>query len=195
MRVIASDKVEVHLIRPRTGRRSVNSIYRSEFLLLRRSPHRRTLRGVWQPVTGGIERGETAWQAARREVSEETGLTPVRWWALEHLSIYYEPAADAFAVLPVFVAELAPGDTPTLSDEHDAWRFVGVAAAKRTVLWDAQRLAIDAVAREILSGRPAARVRDITALVAAAPAPRRARRPAPRRAAKRPTSPTRKRGS
>lgn len=129
---------------------------------------------MWQPVTGGIERGETAWQAALREVREETGLDPVRWWALEHLSFYYEPNADACVVLPVFAAELAGGAEPRLSDEHDAWVFTTAAAARRRVLWDAQRQAIDAVVREILSGRAAGRARDITALVSDA-GPRRVR--------------------
>ncbi|MFI5370946.1 MAG: NUDIX pyrophosphatase [Candidatus Eisenbacteria bacterium] len=174
MRLIASDKVEVHLVRPGGRRAPPSSLRNSRFLILRRSPDRRTLGGVWQPVTGGIERGETAWQAAAREVREETGLEPVRWWALEHLSFYYEPDTDACVVLPVFAAELAGGSRPRLSDEHDAWMFVSAASARRRVLWDAQRQAIDAVVREILSGRAGARARDITALVRGAqvrPAP------------------------
>ena len=66
--------IEVHLFR-RAGRRV-------EFLCLRRARTRR-LPGVWQPVTGKRRRGETAFAAARREVREETGLEPRRWWALE----------------------------------------------------------------------------------------------------------------
>jgi dihydroneopterin triphosphate diphosphatase len=165
MRVIPSEKIEVHLIRPAGRAGHGDRLRNSRFLLLRRSPDRRTLGGIWQPVTGGVERNETAWRAAAREVREETGLQPVCWWALEHLSIYYEAESDACVVLPVFAAELAAGATPRLSDEHDAWRFVTATEARRRVLWDAQRHAIDAVVREILSGRPAAQARDITALV------------------------------
>lgn len=32
----------------------------------------------WQSVTGSLERGETRWQAAARELVEETGLQPAR---------------------------------------------------------------------------------------------------------------------
>ena len=58
-------QIEVFLFR-RRGRRV-------EFLLIRRAPPR-SLAGVWQPVTGGIKKGEAAYRAAAREVLEETGL-------------------------------------------------------------------------------------------------------------------------
>jgi dATP pyrophosphohydrolase len=42
-----------------------------EYLLLKRTPERS---GFWQPVTGGVEEGETRKEALCREISEETGL-------------------------------------------------------------------------------------------------------------------------
>ena len=53
-------------------RRAENGV---EFLLLKRVASVR-LGGTWQAVHGRIEAGETAWQAALRELKEETGLTP-----------------------------------------------------------------------------------------------------------------------
>jgi 8-oxo-dGTP pyrophosphatase MutT (NUDIX family) len=44
------------------------------FLVLKTLPERG---GFWQPVTGGVESGESLEGAARREVQEETGLTRV----------------------------------------------------------------------------------------------------------------------
>ena len=75
MPAIRCSHVEVYLFRRRGGK--------VEFLTLRRSPNRRKLPGVWQPVTGKLERGERAWASAAREVLEETGLKPRRWWTLE----------------------------------------------------------------------------------------------------------------
>lgn len=159
-------QIEVHLFR-RRGRRA-------EFLLLRRSRDR-TLPGVWQPVTGGIERGEAAWQAAAREVLEETGLTPLRWWALEHLTLYYSPAKDAVLAVPVLAAEVAWTDPVHLSAEHDRYAFVSPAVAARRVLWGTQRAAQRAVRDEVLAGGPSAAAREVTERIAARP-PRPARK-------------------
>ncbi len=164
---ISCTQVEVHVFR-RRGKRL-------ETLLIRRSPER-SLAGVWQPVTGGIERGESAMQAAVREVREETGLRPIRWWALEQPASFYDIAADHVRIVPVFVAEVAWTDPVHLSHEHDRYAFMSLERARRTVLWATQRQAIDALVDEVLSGSPGGAAREITARVASA-SPRAGRRP------------------
>jgi dATP pyrophosphohydrolase len=154
---ISCTQVEVHVFR-RRGKRL-------EVLLLRRSPQR-SLAGVWQPITGGIERREPVIRAAVREVLEETGLTPIRWWALEHLAVFYDPGRDVVRVVPVFAAEVAWTDRVDLSDEHDRYAFVTLAEARRRVLWATQRSALAALKDEVLSGRPGADAREVTARIA-----------------------------
>lgn len=139
--------VEVHVFR-RTGRRAA-------FLCLRRAPGRR-LAGAWQPVTGGRRARETALAAARREVREETGLVPARWWALESPSLYWDAQADRAVVLPVFAAEVPAAARVRLSDEHDRAAFLPPAAAGRRYLWDSQRRALADVVRQVLAGGPLA---------------------------------------
>jgi 8-oxo-dGTP pyrophosphatase MutT (NUDIX family) len=157
MASVLTAQIEVHLFRRRRGR--------AEFLLLRRASDR-TLAGIWQPVTGGIETRETAWRAAAREVLEETGLRPIRWWALEHLTCYYDPARDAVRIVPVFAAEVAWTDTVALSHEHDRYAFVSPATVSRRVLWGTQRRAIAAVRDEVFAGGPGADAREITERIA-----------------------------
>jgi ADP-ribose pyrophosphatase YjhB (NUDIX family) len=150
-------------------------------------------------VTGGIERGESVLRAAAREVREETGLTPLRWWALEHLATFFDPAGDRIRVVPVFAAEVAWTDPVRLSEEHDRYAFVTRAVARRRVLWATQRRAIAALWEEVASGSAGSAARDVTARIAAfSPGPTaRARRRRPRAARtstkSRPPAPARRR--
>ena len=155
---VSCTQVEVHVFR-RRGKRL-------ELLLLRRASQR-SLPGVWQPVTGGIEQDEPVLRAAAREVLEETGLTPLRWWALEHLATFYDPGQDVVRVVPVLVAEVAWTDRVDLSAEHDRYAFVSLAQASRRVLWKTQRQAIQAIRDEVLSGVASGTARDVTARIAA----------------------------
>jgi 8-oxo-dGTP pyrophosphatase MutT (NUDIX family) len=149
---IRSRHVETYVFR-RRGRST-------QFLTLRRAPDRRILPGIWQPVTGTRRRNERAFAAARREVREETGLSPVRWWALETVTAYFDPAAEAFELLPLFAAEVPAGATPRLSSEHDEWAFVPAPVAARRFVWHSQRAALQAVRREVLDDPAGARARE-----------------------------------
>uniref|UniRef100_A0A832I217 NUDIX domain-containing protein n=1 Tax=Eiseniibacteriota bacterium TaxID=2212470 RepID=A0A832I217_UNCEI len=142
MRVPRVTHVEAYVFR-RRGRRV-------EFLCLRRSPGRR-LAGVWQPVTGKIERGERALEAAAREVREETGLDGLRWWALETVSLYFDAAAGAVVALPLFAAEAPQEARVARSREHDAHAWLSARAAGARFLWEAQRRGLEAVRREVLA--------------------------------------------
>jgi dATP pyrophosphohydrolase len=75
-----------------------------EFLLL----ERRRPPGFWQSVTGSLEWGETADDAARREVIEETGITQGFLRNLQWTQV--------FEILPSFGKTYAPGITTNL--EH-----------------------------------------------------------------------------
>ena len=118
-------------------------------LLLRRSEGE-SLAGVWQPVTGRIEPGERSVEAAVREVREETGLTPKRWWRLEHVTSYVHPVSDELRVVALFAAEVKARTRVTLSHEHDASRWATLAAAGKRVLWDTQRATLVALRRQVL---------------------------------------------
>ena len=140
MPALSFTHVEVYLFRRRPG---------PALLLLRRSPGRK-LPGVWQPVTGHLKRGERAITAARREVLEETGIAPVRWFSLESPTVHFDAVEDRARVLPVFAAEIPGRARVRLSREHDAWRYVPLRRAATVVLWDAQRAAIAALKSQIL---------------------------------------------
>jgi dihydroneopterin triphosphate diphosphatase len=160
-----STHIEAYVFRRRRGR--------VEFLCLRRASGR-ALPGVWQPVTGRIERRESALAAAVREVREETGLSPSRWWVLESPVVFYDPVADAIEALPLFAAEVPATARVILSSEHDAHAFLAPPAAGRRFLWDAQRIGLAAVRRTVLAGGALAAALEV-------PAPRSRPSPAPAR--------------
>jgi len=149
---VQQSHVEVYVFRRRGAR--------VEFLCLRRSAGG-ALPGAWQPITGKRRVGERAVAAAMRETFEETGLRPLRLWALETITAYFDPASDAVRLLPLFAAEIGARDPVRLSREHDAFRFLGSRAAGSRFLWEAQRRGLEAVRREVLARPGLARALEI----------------------------------
>ncbi len=123
------------------------------YLLLRRSPQER-YPGIWQGVAGAIEAGETAVQAALRELREETGREPRELYALDHVSVYYLHVSNEFIHVPAFAAEL---DHPEiqLSAEHDQYEWLSLGEAVHLASWNPYREALKSIP-ELLS-REAAR--------------------------------------
>jgi len=121
-----------------------------EFLLLKRSQGRR-LAKTWQAVHGRIEPGETAVQAALRELKEETALRPSGFWQLEFVNTFYLAAEDALLMCPCFAAEIDPATEIVLSDEHTAFRWEPSARAQEGYMWPGQRHAVHEIMAEIIT--------------------------------------------
>lgn len=126
----------------------------AEFLLLRRTVDQ-YMGGTWQPVYGSIDHGETAWQAALREMREETGLAPDRLYQASTVDSFYVAASDTVYHCPVFAAEV-PGDAEvTLNAEHDAFDWVHVDDVSGRLIWPGQRRAVAEIVEEIVRDGPA----------------------------------------
>lgn len=119
---------------------------RIEFLLLERRPGS-YLGGVWQGVQGKIEAGESAWQAALREMHEESGLRPRHLWQLQFVDTYYVARKDAVHFTPCFAAQVRADAEVRLSAEHTSYRWEPSETVESALLWPGQRSAI----REILA--------------------------------------------
>ncbi|MBL7979691.1 MAG: NUDIX pyrophosphatase [Bacteroidetes Order II. Incertae sedis bacterium] len=106
------------------------------FLLLRRAAG--TLyTGQWRMVGGKIQQDETAWQAALRELIEETSHPPRIFWALPSVNTFYSWTMDAVLLTPAFAAELE-GD-PILNHEHDHFGWFTAEEALRLLVWEEQK--------------------------------------------------------
>jgi 8-oxo-dGTP pyrophosphatase MutT (NUDIX family) len=115
-----------------------------QVLALRRAQGR-TRAGAWEIVHGTIEPGETPVQTSRRELKEETGLTPVSVYNLSRTEAFYQHDTDVLAVIPAFAVFVAADARVTIADEHDAHEWLTPADAKTRLAWPRERRALDDV--------------------------------------------------
>lgn len=128
----------------------------AQVLLLRRVT---TLPGEWCQVAGKIEDGETAWQAALREVEEETGLTPTKLYSADFCEQFYEAVRDAISLLPVFVGFVPADAVVRLNHEHSEFCWVGFDEAVRMVAFAGQRHMLRHVEAEFVAREPSSWLR------------------------------------
>lgn len=127
----------------------INSIYiecyvakkikgKYKFLLLKRAEGDKLYPGIWQIITGKIEKKEKAFETALREVKEESGLEPERLFVLPHTTTFYSPVTDAISLIPLFVC-IVDDDKVTLSDEHSEYGWFDVQKAARQLYFKSQK--------------------------------------------------------
>jgi 8-oxo-dGTP pyrophosphatase MutT (NUDIX family) len=121
-----------------------------ETLTLRRSAGGRCT-GAWEVVHGSIEPGEVPLDAALRELKEETGLAAERLYNLSRVETFYRHRVDEVAFIPVFAAFVR--DAPVrLSEEHDAFEWLPLAAAGQRLAWPRERRALEHIALLLAEG-------------------------------------------
>lgn len=97
------------------------------FLLLKRQPERG---GFWQPVTGGVEKGEDLKEAALREIEEETGIKNFVK-VLENIHYFEFEANGGFGWMKeyVFGVEVHKEAESVISDEHSEQKWCSFSEA------------------------------------------------------------------
>lgn len=123
----------------------------AEVLLLRRSA---TVMGEWVQITGTIEQEETAWQAALREMRDETGIIPLRLYAADICEQFYEPHRDAITVVPVFVAFVDYDVEIVLNPAHRDYKWLSLDWAEDMVAFGGQRRVLRHVKQEFVVRDP-----------------------------------------
>jgi dATP pyrophosphohydrolase len=110
--------------------------------------------GAWCPVSGRIEAGETAWQAALREIGEETGLSNGTLYTTGVTDSFYDPAANTIELMPVFLFMIVREEAVTLDDAQSdyAWRDVDAAVAQLT--FAGHKAALETIRRDFIQRAP-----------------------------------------
>lgn len=135
---IIDDIIEAHIFRLIEGR--------IEFLLLKRAANE-VYPLLWQPVTGRMNEGETAYEAALREITEETNLTPGEFWVVPNVNSFYNPNKDTVSLIPVFAGRVAADSEITISEEHDDYGWFEFEEAIRLMAWPGQRKSAEIINR------------------------------------------------
>ena len=122
------------------------------YLLIRRCG--KYLPGTWQMISGGIESGETASQAALREIQEETGLIPQALYSADAVETFYMQNHDKITFVPVFVAFVDNLKVSLSPQEHDAYEWLSFENARERLVWAEQRRVISHIHDTCVMRRP-----------------------------------------
>jgi dATP pyrophosphohydrolase len=109
----------------------------AKYLLLKRSA--KYLKGTWQMVTGKIEENETAYEAAIREVKEETGIINLELFSADTVETIYMKSFDKITLIPVFIAFVEIFEVSLSISEHDAYEWVSLEEANDRLVWSEQK--------------------------------------------------------
>lgn len=125
----------------------------SEYLLIRRTG--KYLTGTWQMVSGGINSGEKAYEAALRECYEETKIVPDRFYSADAVETFYMQTIDKIVLVPVFVGLLDKKPEVVLSSgEHDAFAWLPFEEAKERLLFTEQKRIITTIHKNFIMKSP-----------------------------------------
>ncbi|MCF2706716.1 NUDIX domain-containing protein [Arcanobacterium haemolyticum] len=117
-------------------------------VLLLHVPKGETCDGFWQPITGGIESGETSANAARREIWEETGLRiePENLAFLEEEIIV--PIDETLTISKtLYRCDIARFDVRTNPAEHDGYEWVKSDEVAGWLFWASNKATWKVVSR------------------------------------------------
>ncbi len=127
-----------------------NHTFDPKFLVLKRSDDAKVHPGIWQIVTAKIDDGEKAYETARREVKEETGLKPVELYVAPSINHFYNFWDDSINLIPVFIAEVDSDDVK-ISDEHSEFEWLSFEDAFGRIHWENQRKMLEETYKHLKS--------------------------------------------
>ena len=110
---------------------------------------------------GKIENGETSWEAATRELKEETGLAPLKMFVADQVNKFYETNGDRINLVPVFGIEV-DSESVIISQEHCDHKWVDLNGALDLLVWRGQKEAIQVVHDMVISNDDRMRWSEVT---------------------------------
>jgi len=128
-----------------------------KYLLLRRCGT--FLKENWQPPGGKIEDGETASDAALRELFEETGLIPDRFFYADYLEIFFNQRTDTIYQSPAFAAFIDDDSqiVKLSAIEHDEYKWLNFTETLYSLEFEGQRKILFHITKNFVENPPNSR--------------------------------------
>ena len=95
--------------------------------------------GQWRMIGGKVQSGESYWEAALRELKEETALKPQFMWTIPSVNSFYEHQTDSILSIPAFAAEIDEANPIILDSEHSDFGWFSLEEALDKIFWPEQR--------------------------------------------------------
>lgn len=124
----------------------------ARFLIMKRQTS--YLSNTWQMVSGKIENGEKAWEAALREIREETGLKPDRFYSAEEVELFYEVSQNCINIVPVFVGFIDSNQSVKLSPEHSEYKWVSSDESASLLIFEHQTQTMRKIEAKFVKQKP-----------------------------------------
>jgi dihydroneopterin triphosphate diphosphatase len=121
-------------------------------LLLKRAT--KVLEDAWCYIGGGIEEGEKAWEAALREIKEETGITKVSLYTSNKFDRFYSKKENYIYVAPVFVGYVDENEDVILNHEHKEFVWLTIDEAKSKVALPGTDEVIEFIEKHFIKEKP-----------------------------------------
>ena len=112
---------------------------------------RRADSNIWQFIAGGVENGETQFEAAKRETIEEIGVEPKDIKQLTCIAYVPAEVIDESKrqhwdkntyVIPEYSFAFECDSEPTLSNEHTEYKWLTYDEARKLLQWDSNKVAM-----------------------------------------------------
>lgn len=107
------------------------------FLVLQRSDDV-VYSGQWRMVGGKVNRAESRSKAALRELLEETGLHPRKFWSVPLINSFYEHQTDTIHHIAAFAAEVHKDQEIVLNYEHQNSEWIAREDLNTYLSWPRQ---------------------------------------------------------
>jgi dATP pyrophosphohydrolase len=93
----------------------------------------------WRMIGGKAKKEEKLYEAALRELKEETGLVPLLFWTIPSANQFYDHSTDTIHHIPAFAAEIKSNSNIKLNHEHSEYKWISEDEIDNYISWPEQR--------------------------------------------------------